>query len=83
MTASSKQPYREFSPKIEVFDKLRSAMRIAEVSGKNGFNDQGMDEDMPAIKEKVTEFRHWRLRGQTGREEGLHWLYGTNRQILG
>ena len=46
-------------PKIEVFDRLRSAMRIAEVSGKNGLNDHGMDEDMPTIKEKVTEFRHW------------------------
>ncbi len=46
-------------PKIEVFDKLRSAMRIAEVSEKKGLNDHGMDEDMRTIKEKVTEFRHW------------------------
>jgi len=46
-------------PKIEVFDKLRSAMRIAEVSGKKGLTDHGMDEDMRTIKEKVTEFRHW------------------------
>jgi len=45
--------------KIGVFDKLRSAMRIAEVSGKKGLNDHGMNEDMPTIKEKVTEFRHW------------------------
>lgn len=46
-------------PKIEVFDKLRSAMRIAQVAGKKGLNDHGMDEDMRTIKEKVTEFRHW------------------------
>ena len=46
-------------PKIEVFDKLRSAMRIAKPSGKQGLNDHGMDEDMRTIKEKVTEFRHW------------------------
>ena len=46
-------------PKIEVFDKLRSAMRIAKPSGKKGLNDHGMDEDMRTIKEKVTEFRHW------------------------
>ena len=46
-------------PKIEVFDKFRSAMKIAEVSGKKGLTDHGMDEEMRTIKEKVTEFRHW------------------------
>ena len=46
-------------PKIEVFDKLRCTMRIAKKSGKKGLNDDGMDEDMPTIKEEVTKFRHW------------------------
>jgi hypothetical protein len=44
---------------IEVFDKLRDAMRIAKPSGKKGLNDHGMDEDMCTIKERVTEFRRW------------------------
>jgi hypothetical protein len=50
-------------PKIEVFDKLRAAMRIAEPSGTKGLNDHGMDENMRTIKEKVTEFRHWMIEG--------------------
>jgi len=43
----------------EVFDRLRQAMRIALPEGKNGLNDDGDDEDMRTIKEKVTEFRKW------------------------
>ncbi len=56
-------------PKIEVFDKLRSAMRIAEVSGKKGLNDHGMDEDMRTIKEKVTEFRHWMVEAKLAEDK--------------
>ena len=43
----------------EVFDRLRQAMRIALPEGKKGLNDDGDNEDMRTIKEKVTEFRKW------------------------
>jgi len=45
--------------KAEVFDKLRTAMRIALPEGKNGINDNGDDMDMKSIEEKVTAFRKW------------------------
>lgn len=45
--------------KAEVFDKLRTAMRIALPDGKNGINDNGDTADMTNIKEKVTAFRKW------------------------
>ncbi len=45
--------------KMEVFDKLRTAMRIALPESKNGINDNGDNIDMRSIKEKVTEFRQW------------------------
>lgn len=45
--------------KAEVFDKLRTAMRIALPEGKNGINDNGDDVDMKSIEEKVTAFRKW------------------------
>ena len=45
--------------KAEVFDKLRTAMRIALPDGKDGINDNGDAEDMKTIKEKVTAFRNW------------------------
>jgi hypothetical protein len=45
--------------KAEVFDKLRTAMRIALPEGKNGINDNGDDADMKSIEEKVTAFRKW------------------------
>jgi len=46
-------------PKAVVFDKLRTAMRIALPEGKNGINDNGDDADMKSIEEKVTAFRKW------------------------
>jgi len=45
--------------KAEVFDKLRTAMRIALPENKNGINDNGDDADIKSIKEKVTAFRKW------------------------
>lgn len=45
--------------KTKVFDKLRTAMRIALAESRNGINDNGDDVDMKSIKEKVTAFRKW------------------------
>lgn len=45
--------------KAEVFDTLRTAMRIALPESKNGINDNGDDADMKSIEEKVTAFRRW------------------------
>jgi hypothetical protein len=52
-----KSAVSRMQPKIQIFDKLRCAMRIAEPSGKKGLNDDGMDEDIRTIEAKVTEFR--------------------------
>lgn len=45
--------------KAVVFDKLRTAMRIALPESKNGLNDNGEDVNIKNIEEKVTEFRKW------------------------
>jgi hypothetical protein len=45
--------------KAKVFDKLRTAMRIALPEGDNGINDNGDGTDMKSIEEKVTAFRKW------------------------
>lgn len=45
--------------KAEVFDKLRTAMRIALPESNNGLNDNGDEADMKSIEEKVTAFRKW------------------------
>jgi hypothetical protein len=52
---------QKLEAKIEVFDKLRCAMRIALPEGKNGINDNGDVSDMKSIEEKVTAFRKWIL----------------------
>ncbi len=44
--------------KAAVFDKLRTAMRIALPGSKNGINDNG-DADIKSIEVKVTAFRNW------------------------
>lgn len=49
----------DLEAKAEVFDKLRTAMRIALPEGKNGINDDGDSTDMKSIEEKVTAFRAW------------------------
>lgn len=50
---------KEMSVEIEMFDKLREAMRIAPASGNKGLNDNGGAENIKTIKEKVYEFREW------------------------
>lgn len=50
---------KDLEAKAEVFDKLRTAMRIALPEGKNGINDDGDSTDMGSIEEKVTTFRIW------------------------
>ncbi|MEA2038902.1 MAG: transposase [Thermodesulfobacteriota bacterium] len=45
--------------KIEVFDKLREALRIAMPEGKNGLNDNGDEMDIKTIEEKVATFKEW------------------------
>jgi len=52
---------KNLEAKAEVFDKLRSAMRIALPDGKNGINDNGDTTDMKSIEKKLTAFRKWLL----------------------
>jgi hypothetical protein len=44
--------------KVQIFDQLRDAMRIAVANGKKGLNDDGDNVDMKTIKEAVTIFRN-------------------------
>jgi hypothetical protein len=44
--------------KASVFDRLRTAMRIAEPDSGSGLNDQGSDADIHTIRRSVTAFRH-------------------------
>lgn len=53
---------REIQPKIQTFDELRKAMRIAPKSGPQGLNADGMDMDMETIEGGVRAFRQ-RLAG--------------------
>jgi hypothetical protein len=43
--------------RVEVFEKLRTTLRIALPEGKRGLNDDGEDADIKTIKEKVEAFR--------------------------
>jgi len=43
--------------KVETFNKLREALRIAVPKGKEGLNDDGLEADMKSIEEKVKCFR--------------------------
>ncbi|MCP4624327.1 MAG: transposase [bacterium] len=45
--------------KIEVFDRLRAAMRIAPFDGHDGLKDDGGDADLKTIETEVTKFRQW------------------------
>jgi hypothetical protein len=45
--------------KAKVFDKLREALRIAPLDGKDGLNDDGDEEDIKTIEKKVSDFRAW------------------------
>ena len=50
--------------KVEVFSKLRKALAIAVPEGKKALNDDGFDEDIKTIEEKVIEFRREILQNQ-------------------
>jgi len=45
--------------KIVVFEKLRTAMRIALQSGRHGLNDQGHRSKISTIEKRVKKFRAW------------------------
>jgi len=63
--------------KIEIFDKLRDAMRIAPACGKRGLNHDGMESTIGRIEQGVKKFRLW----LTSRKE-----YSTNqdyRKMIG
>jgi hypothetical protein len=47
----------QMEERVEVFEKLRQALRIALPEGKKGLNDDGEDPDIKTIKEKVEAFR--------------------------
>jgi hypothetical protein len=43
------------------FEKLRSAMRIASTTGRNGLNDEGKKENIRTIEARVEKFRAWMI----------------------
>jgi len=47
----------QMEERVEVFENLRKALRIALPEGKKGLNDDGEDTDIQTIKEKVEAFR--------------------------
>ena len=51
--------------KAEVFDKLRTAMRIALPAGSSGLNDRGSKERMSTIAQRVEKFCTWVERDET------------------
>ena len=55
-----KNQARCMQKKVDVFDRLRNAMRIALPEGKNGLNDKGeCEKDMESIENKVIKFQTW------------------------
>jgi hypothetical protein len=48
---------KELRWRSSVFDRLRRAMRIAPVDGRNGLNDEGTAESMATIRQGVEKFR--------------------------
>lgn len=47
----------EIGKEIEIFDGLRTAMRVAPKNGNDGLNDDGGNEDIKTIEASVDEFR--------------------------
>ena len=47
----------QMKKRVEVFENLRKALRIALPEGKHGLNDDGQDTDLKTIKEQVEAFR--------------------------
>ncbi len=56
-----KRTLTEIESKIEVFDKLREAMRITVSEQSQGLNDDGYDVPIKTIESGVTDFRSWLL----------------------
>jgi hypothetical protein len=52
------QATTELRWRVEVFDDLRNAMRIATPDENNGLNDDGSSEAMSTIRQGVEKFRH-------------------------
>ena len=52
----------EIEEKITVFDKLRTAMRIAATSSRHGLNDEGQKGNIRTIEKRVKTFRAWLTR---------------------
>jgi hypothetical protein len=50
---------QQIEPKIDVFDKLRDAMRIAPMCGKGGLNHDGIESTIGRIEQGVKKFRLW------------------------
>ena len=50
--------------KAKVFDRLRKAMRIAPVSGRQGLNDDGTPAHLRTIEQRVKRFRRQLIAGQ-------------------
>ncbi len=50
---------KQMKEKVIVFDKLRSAMRIALPDGKSGLNDRGEETDIHTIEKGVKDFCTW------------------------
>jgi len=48
---------KELRWRIEIFDELRTAMRIAPENENKGLNDDGSEEDMTTIRQGVEKFR--------------------------
>ena len=51
-----KKAMREIDGKIQVFETLRTAMRIAPTDGKDGLNCNGMDVNLKTIEKRVKRF---------------------------
>jgi hypothetical protein len=51
-----KKAMREIDDKIQVFETLRTAMRIAPTDGKEGLNCNGMDVNLKTIEKRVKRF---------------------------
>ena len=47
----------QMEPKVQTFDQLRQAMRVAPESGSQGLNGDGMDADIETIEANVRHFR--------------------------
>jgi len=55
--AALKASIAQLDDRVEVFDRLRQALRIALPDGDNGLNDNGESTDMKNIEGRVREFR--------------------------